>query len=175
MALLSPKFLTKRQQEILALFALGKTTKEIASELKAKDGTPLSEKTVEYHRMQVMMKLRLFSIPQLTHYALAVGLVENLYKDETIVMPIAKNDTTVNSVSPAPAVHIQEPTPEEKVAVEKIRRTELVIKKAATLRVASINRTAGIIGKWRTARRPANVNDKYGDTFAIHDSRREAA
>ena len=60
--------LTRRQREILQMVAEGHTTKSIAYNLK------VSSKTVESHRQQVMQKLGLHSIAELTKYALQEGL-----------------------------------------------------------------------------------------------------
>jgi DNA-binding NarL/FixJ family response regulator len=61
--------LTPRQREILALIAESKNTKEIALTLK------LSTKTVEYHRMQLMDRLKIHDIPGLVRYAIRMGVV----------------------------------------------------------------------------------------------------
>ncbi len=60
--------LTPREQEILQLVADGKNTKEIAWELN------ISGKTVENKRQAIMQKLNLFSIAELTKYAVRSGL-----------------------------------------------------------------------------------------------------
>ena len=60
--------LTSREREVLQLLAEGKTTKEIAAQLH------LSVKTIETHRLQVMEKLNLHSIAELTKYAIREGL-----------------------------------------------------------------------------------------------------
>lgn len=60
--------LTRRQREILQMVAEGHTTKSIAYNLK------VSSKTIESHRQQVMQKLDLHSIAELTKYALQEGL-----------------------------------------------------------------------------------------------------
>ena len=60
--------LTEREREVLQYIAEGKSTKEIAYELK------LSIKTIETHRQQIMDKLQLHSIAELTKYALRQGL-----------------------------------------------------------------------------------------------------
>ena len=66
----SPLFsiLTARQREVLQLLAEGKTTNQIASRLH------LSVKTVETHRRQIMNKLGVHSIAELTKYAIREGL-----------------------------------------------------------------------------------------------------
>ena len=61
--------LTARQREVLKLVAGGKSTKEIAYELK------LSVKTVETHRAQIMERLGIRDIAGLVRYALKTGLV----------------------------------------------------------------------------------------------------
>lgn len=61
--------LTSREREILQLLAEGLTAKEIASHLY------LSIKTIETHRRNIMDKLKLRSIAQLTKYAVREGLV----------------------------------------------------------------------------------------------------
>ena len=61
-------FLTNREREILQLIAEGKSTKEIAFKLA------VSIKTVETHRQQIMKKLNLHSVAELTRYAIREGL-----------------------------------------------------------------------------------------------------
>lgn len=60
--------LTSREREVLQLVAEGKSTKQIASDLY------VSVKTVEANRRQVMEKLDLHSIAELTKYAVREGL-----------------------------------------------------------------------------------------------------
>lgn len=60
--------LTPREREILQLVADGKSVKEIAWQLG------ISNKTVENQRQAVMQKLNLFSIAELTKYAVRHGL-----------------------------------------------------------------------------------------------------
>ena len=60
--------LTDREREILQLLAEGKTTKQIAFLLK------VSIKTIETHRLQIMEKLNIHSIAELTKYAIREGL-----------------------------------------------------------------------------------------------------
>ena len=60
--------LTDREREVLQLMAEGKTTKEVAAHLN------LSIKTVETHRMNIMTKLDIHSIAELTKYAIREGL-----------------------------------------------------------------------------------------------------
>ena len=60
--------LTAREREVLQLIAEGNTTKEIASALQ------VSVKTIETHRQQMMEKLNIRSIAELTKYAIREGL-----------------------------------------------------------------------------------------------------
>lgn len=60
--------LTPREREVLQLMAEGQSTKEIAYRLK------LSTKTIETHRRQIMMKLELYSVAELTKCAIREGL-----------------------------------------------------------------------------------------------------
>ena len=60
--------LTSREREVLQLIAEGVSTKEIAARLH------LSVKTVESHRAQLMIKLDLHSIAELTKYAIREGI-----------------------------------------------------------------------------------------------------
>lgn len=60
--------LTEREREMLQLITEGKTTKQIAFLFK------VSTKTVETHRSQIMEKLNICSIAELTKYAIREGL-----------------------------------------------------------------------------------------------------
>jgi len=60
--------LSPREREVLQLVAEGRSTKEIADRLS------ISAKTVETHRRQVMDKLGLRSVAELTKYAVREGL-----------------------------------------------------------------------------------------------------
>lgn len=60
--------LTNREREILQLIAEGESTKEIAFKLD------VSIKTVETHRQQIMKKLNLNCVADLTRYAIREGL-----------------------------------------------------------------------------------------------------
>jgi len=60
--------LTAREREILQLITEGQTTKEIAARLK------ISSKTVETHRRQIMDKLQIHTVAELTKYAIREGL-----------------------------------------------------------------------------------------------------
>ncbi len=64
----SVKSLTNRETEVLQLLAEGKTTKEIAAQLY------VSTKTIDTHRRQIMAKLDLHSLADLTKYAIKTGL-----------------------------------------------------------------------------------------------------
>ena len=59
--------ISDRERQVLQLVANGLSTKEIADQLT------ISLKTVETHRRRVMAKLKLFSIAQLTKYAIREG------------------------------------------------------------------------------------------------------
>jgi DNA-binding NarL/FixJ family response regulator len=61
--------LTPREREVIQLVAEGKTTKEIATALN------LSVKTAETHRTNLMRKLDLHSVADLTLYAVRNGIV----------------------------------------------------------------------------------------------------
>ena len=62
--------LTPREREVLQLIAEGRSTKEIASDLN------VSVKTVETHRRQIMDKLELRSVAELTKFALREGITD---------------------------------------------------------------------------------------------------
>ena len=63
--------LTSRQREILQLLAESHNTKDIASILK------ISDKTVEYHRAQLMARLNIFDPPGLTRFAMRHKLIRD--------------------------------------------------------------------------------------------------
>jgi DNA-binding NarL/FixJ family response regulator len=60
--------LSAREREVLQLMAEGKATKEIAASLQ------VSVKTIETHRKQIMDKLDVHSVAELTKYAIREGL-----------------------------------------------------------------------------------------------------
>ena len=60
--------LTAREREVLQRLAEGRTTKEAATDLA------LSPKTVETHRSNIMTKLNVNSLAELTKYAIREGL-----------------------------------------------------------------------------------------------------
>jgi len=64
----SPVTLTNKEREVLQLVAEGKSTKEIAQALS------ITVKTVETHRHNIMNRLDIRSIAQLTKYAIRQGL-----------------------------------------------------------------------------------------------------
>ena len=64
----SPVTLTAKEREVLQLVAEGKSTKEIAHALS------ITVKTVETHRHNIMNRLNIRSIAQLTKYAIRQGL-----------------------------------------------------------------------------------------------------
>jgi DNA-binding NarL/FixJ family response regulator len=65
----SRSVLTPREREVIQLLAEGKTTKEVATTLN------LSVKTAETHRTNLMRKLDLHSVVDLTLYAVRNGIV----------------------------------------------------------------------------------------------------
>ena len=60
--------LTAREREVLQLIAEGKSTKQAASQLN------VSVKTIESHRLKMMEKLEIYSVAELTKYAVREGL-----------------------------------------------------------------------------------------------------
>jgi len=60
--------LTARERQIVQLLAEGKSVKQIASHLK------ISPKTADANRRQIMSKLGIFSVAELTKYAIREGL-----------------------------------------------------------------------------------------------------
>lgn len=62
--------LTAREIEVLQLIAEGNSSKEIGTILF------LSSKTVDVHRNKIMNKLKLFTIPDLTKYAIKQGITD---------------------------------------------------------------------------------------------------
>ena len=63
--------LTRREREVIKLIAEGKRTKEIATYLS------LSPKTIEKHRTNLMRKLDLHNVSEVTVYALKNGFVSD--------------------------------------------------------------------------------------------------
>ncbi|HEA67075.1 MAG TPA: response regulator transcription factor [Desulfobacterales bacterium] len=62
--------LSTRERQVLQLIAEGKATKEIAKDLF------LSIKTIESHRRQIMDKLNIHNVAELTKYAIREGLTQ---------------------------------------------------------------------------------------------------
>lgn len=62
--------LTERQREVLRLLAEGKSTREIARVLD------ISGKTVEAHRKHIMDKLSIYTVAELTKYAIRHGMTD---------------------------------------------------------------------------------------------------
>lgn len=60
--------LSERERDVLQLMAEGKSTKQIALKLH------ISIKTVETHRRQIMNKLNMYSVAELTKFAIRKGL-----------------------------------------------------------------------------------------------------
>jgi len=69
----------KQQRMVAESVARGLTLKEIAQSMR------LSTKTAEFHYAKVQMRLKLRGAVALTHWALAVGLVENMFEVKTTV------------------------------------------------------------------------------------------
>lgn len=67
---MSGDVLTSREREVIQLLAEGKTSKEVAVALN------LSVKTAETHRTNLMRKLGLHSVADLTRYAVRNGIVQ---------------------------------------------------------------------------------------------------
>ena len=161
-----PKFLTKRQQQTLALHALGKNTKGVADELG------ISTKTVEYHRMQSMIRLNMFSIVELTHYALATGLIKNMFEAQ------AKTDF-VKIATAEPVINLQQATDAERKYISTLLAKTTKNKPSGV--IAPFNSPVGIIsspdeaidkrinvpkdGKWRNRRYKRSTYDKYATEF----------
>ena len=66
----SGDLLTSREREVIQLLAEGRTSKEVAVTLN------LSVKTAETHRTNLMRKLGLHSVADLTRYAVRNGIVQ---------------------------------------------------------------------------------------------------
>ena len=64
------RILTKREQEVLRLIALGLTNKKIAEKLV------ISVKTVDTHRTRILQKLGAHTAADLVRYAIKIGLIE---------------------------------------------------------------------------------------------------
>jgi DNA-binding NarL/FixJ family response regulator len=65
----STQRLTARQQEVLRLFAEGRTAKEVAALLK------ISVRTAEAHKAHILESLGLRTIAELVHYAIRNGII----------------------------------------------------------------------------------------------------
>jgi DNA-binding NarL/FixJ family response regulator len=63
------EMLSPRLREVLRMIAEGRSTKEIATQLK------VSRKTVEFHRAQLVKKLGIRAVALITRYAVRVGAV----------------------------------------------------------------------------------------------------
>ena len=63
-----PLMLTSKEREVLQLIAEGRSTKEIAGLLN------VSVKTIETHRVNIMEKLKVYSVAELTKFAIREGL-----------------------------------------------------------------------------------------------------
>ena len=87
--------LSERQIEVLICVVAGKENKEIADFLN------ISVRTVESHRAQLMRRLSMHTIPELTRYALAKGLVS---LNQILPAPAAPAISAIHH-NPASAVH----------------------------------------------------------------------
>lgn len=67
---MSLALLTAREREILQYIVEGKSTSQIAQILF------VSNKTIESHRRNLMMKLKLKTVAELTRYAIRVGIIQ---------------------------------------------------------------------------------------------------
>lgn len=67
--------LSEREQKVFACIAVGKRNCTIGSELD------ISSKTVSTHKMRLMDKLGVNSVPELIQYALQSGLMDIVYRD----------------------------------------------------------------------------------------------
>jgi DNA-binding NarL/FixJ family response regulator len=65
-----PSLLSSREQEVVALLAVGQTNKQIGAKLL------ISPRTVESHRAKIMLKLDIHSIPELVRYAVRTHLIQ---------------------------------------------------------------------------------------------------
>ncbi|HEY6192387.1 MAG TPA: response regulator transcription factor [Bacteroidota bacterium] len=65
---LTTSILSPKEREVLQLLAEGKTTKQMAIQLK------VVEKTIEKHRQRIVEKLDIHSIAELTKYAIREGI-----------------------------------------------------------------------------------------------------
>ncbi len=90
--------LTAREREIVQLFSEGHSTSQIAEQLH------LSAKTVATHRENVLHKLHIESIAELTRYAIREGL-------SSLQAPCRANLHTVAAKPAKPAKRAQEPGP----------------------------------------------------------------
>ncbi|MEO6740839.1 MAG: LuxR C-terminal-related transcriptional regulator, partial [Chthoniobacteraceae bacterium] len=64
--------LSRREREVIQLIAEGATSKDISSTLK------IAVKTVENHRGNLMRKLHLHNVADVTRYAIATGIAPGL-------------------------------------------------------------------------------------------------
>jgi DNA-binding NarL/FixJ family response regulator len=65
-----PSLLSSREQEVVALLAVGQTNKQIGAKLD------ISPRTVESHRAKIMLKLDIHSVPELVRYAVRTNLIQ---------------------------------------------------------------------------------------------------
>jgi DNA-binding NarL/FixJ family response regulator len=73
---MSYDLLTAREQEVMVLLAEGLSTSQVADKLF------ISPKTADNHRSNIMRKLEVHSIIELTRYAAKLGLIDiDLWKE----------------------------------------------------------------------------------------------
>lgn len=66
----SPEILTRREFKILQMISLGVRNADIAENLE------ISERTVECHRMRMMKKIKLYTVPDLVFYCIKYGIID---------------------------------------------------------------------------------------------------
>lgn len=104
--------LTPLQCAILKRLAEGATRFDIAKE------NSISHKTAEYHRAAIQKKLQLDTLPELTMWAIAMGIVNNPFRNET---PNITVDMLVSIDSVRKQAHIQAIT---RPALKKVLKKE---------------------------------------------------
>jgi DNA-binding CsgD family transcriptional regulator len=67
--------LSPREREVLCLMAEGLATKQIAAQLRNRDGAPLSESTVLHYRERIYAKLAVNAIGPAVRMATLAGLL----------------------------------------------------------------------------------------------------
>ena len=83
----SPKALTEREAQVLALVAWGKTNKEIGHQLA------ISVKTVKFHKAGAVKKLHLRSRADIVRYALSRGWLNQSLHPQQSAVPLRRRRT----------------------------------------------------------------------------------